>query len=218
MTQKTLASLDLNYLLIDNYKKLQITEPELAVILMTAHLLNQGNKLITNSLLALKMNYTEADVDDIVVSLLKKGFMDVDFDAEGKLATTLEPLNKILYREFELSILGTNLKEDKIRKEQISKLYTKFEKEFGRSLAPVELQKIDEWLVYDNYSIDDIEFALKEAKMNNALAIKYIDKTLFNMKKRQDIQSEGYSFRSEENKINDDVEDVIEILKTKWTK
>ena len=38
------------------------------------------------------------------------------------------------------------------------------------------------------------------------------------MKKRQDIQSEGYSFRSEENKINDDVEDVIEILKTKWTK
>ena len=218
MTQKTLASLDLNYLLIDNYKKLQITEPELAVILMTAHLLNQGNKLITNSLLALKMNYTEADVDDIVVSLLKKGFMDVDFDAEGKLATTLEPLNKILYREFELSILGTNLKEDKIRKEQISKLYTKFEKEFGRYLAPVELQKIDEWLVYDNYSIDDIEFALKEAKMNNALAIKYIDKTLFNMKKRQDIQSEGYSFRSEENKINDDVEDVIEILKTKWTK
>ena len=130
----------------------------------------------------------------------------------------LEPLNKILYRELELSILGNGLKEDKILSEQITKLYKKFEKDFSRSLAPVEIQKIDEWISVDKYSIDEIEFALKESKLNNALSIKYIDKVLFTNKKRQDIETEGYSFRSEDRSVNTDVDDVIEILKTKWTK
>ena len=70
----------------------------------------------------------------------------------------------------------------------------------------------------DKYTIDEVEFALKEAKINNAFSIKYIDKVLFNNKKRQDIAAEGYSFRSEERQVTEDVDDVIEILKTKWTK
>lgn len=218
MTPKNLASLDLNYILLENYKKLKITEAELAVILMISHLLNEGNNLITNTILSYKMNYSEEELDDIIVSLMKKGFLTYVSTPEGGLKSSLEPLNKILYKEFEISILGNGIKDDKIRKEQISKLYNKFEKEFGRSLAPVELQKIDEWLGSDGYTIDEVEFALKDAKINNALSIKYIDKILFNQKRREDIKQEGYSFRSEENNVNEDVDDVIEILKTKWTK
>lgn len=217
MTPKNFASLDLNFILLENYKKLQISEAELTVILMISHLLNEGNTLITNTLLALKMNYSESEIDDILVSLMKKGFLEYVDSSNGGLRSSLDPLNKILYKEFEISILGNGIADDKIRKEQISKLYKKFEKEFGRSLAPVELQKIDEWLGAENYSIDEVEFALKEAKLNGVLTIKYIDKILFNNKRRNDIRSEGYSFRSEENKTNEDVEDVIEILKTKWT-
>ena len=185
---------------------------------MISHLLNEGNELITNSLLSLKMNYSEEQIDDIVVSLLSKGFLEYTEGTKGGLKSSLEPLNKILYKELELSILGGGIKEDKILKEKVSKLYKKFEKDFSRSLAPVEMQKIDEWISVDKYSIDEIEFALKEAKLNNALTIKYIDKVLFNNKKRQDIATEGYSFRSEERQVNNDVDDVIEILKTKWTK
>ena len=218
MTPKNLASLDLNYILLENYKKLKITEAELTVILMISHLLNEGNNLITNTILSYKMNYSEEELDDIIVSLMKKGFLTYVSTPECGLKSSLEPLNKILYKEFEISILGNGIKDDKIRKEQISKLYNKFEKEFGRSLAPVELQKIDEWLGSDGYTIDEVEFALKDAKINNALSIKYIDKILFNQKRREDIKQEGYSFRSEENNVNEDVDDVIEILKTKWTK
>lgn len=218
MTPKNLASLDLNYILLENYKKLKITEAELTVILMISHLLNEGNNLITNTILSYKMNYSEEELDDIIVSLMKKGFLTYVSTPEGGLKSSLEPLNKILYKEFEISILGNGIKDDKIRKEQISKLYNKFEKEFGRSLAPVELQKIDEFLGSDGYTIDEVEFALKDAKINNALSIKYIDKILFNQKRREDIKQEGYSFRSEENNVNEDVDDVIEILKTKWTK
>ena len=134
------------------------------------------------------MNFDEVTIDDIVVSLLMKGFLEYQDGSNGGIRTSLEPLNKILYRELELSILGNGLKEDKILSEQITKLYKKFEKDFSRSLAPVEIQKIDEWISVDKYSIDEIEFALKEAKLNNALSIKYIDKVLFTNKKRQDIE------------------------------
>ena len=44
----------MEYVLLENYKKLGITETELAVIFMIQHLLKQGNTLITQELLALK--------------------------------------------------------------------------------------------------------------------------------------------------------------------
>ena len=99
MTPKNFASLDLNFLLLENYKKLGISEPELAVIFMISHLLNQGNLLITNNLLALKMNYQETQIDDIVVSLIKKGFLEFAEAPNGGIKTSLEPLNKILYND-----------------------------------------------------------------------------------------------------------------------
>ena len=43
------------------------------------------------------------------------------------------------------------------------------------------------------YTIDEVEFALKEAKINNVLSIKYIDKVLNNNKKRQ-ASSSGESY------------------------
>ena len=217
MTPKNFASLDLKYLLLEHYKKLKITEEELAVILMTEHLINDGNKLITNSLLAIKMNYSEEKIDDINCSLIKKGYLEYVESKTSGLKSSLNPLNKILYKEFEMSVLGTEINEDKMRKEQIKKLYGKFEATFGRSLAPVELHKIDEWIGHESFTLDEVEFALSEAKINNALNIKYIDKILYNQRKRADIRKEGYSFRGNDSPIDEDVDQVIEILKTKWT-
>lgn len=218
MTSRNYSSLDLNYLLLEYYKKLNITEQELVVILMIDHLLEDGNKFITNNLIALKMNMSEEEIDEIVCSLIKKNFLEYKESSKGGLKSSLEPLNKLLYKEFELRVLGSDMNEDKIRKEQIKKLYKSFEDDFGRSLAPVELHKIDEWVGVDGYTIDEVSFALKEAKINNALSIKYIDKILYNMKKREDIQNEGFSFRTEDRKVDADVEDIIDILNTKWTK
>lgn len=218
MTHKNLASLDMNYLLIENYKKLKITEEELVVVLMVRHLLEEGNTFITGNLLSLKMNYDENTLDDILVSLLKKGYLEYVESSDGGLRSSIEPLLKILYKEFERSVIGSEINTDREAKANIVSLYKKFEKTFGRSLAPIELHRIDEWIGSFGYTIDQIEFALKEAKVQNVLNIKYIDKILNNSKKREDIKKEGYTFRGEDSQIEGDVDDVIEILKTKWTK
>ena len=59
-------AIDIRYILLENYKKMGITENELAVIFMIQHLLDQGNSFITQELLALKMTLPIADIDRII--------------------------------------------------------------------------------------------------------------------------------------------------------
>ena len=49
-------AIDFRFLLLENYKKLKISENQLAIILMIDHLLSQGNPFITADLLSLKMS------------------------------------------------------------------------------------------------------------------------------------------------------------------
>ena len=49
-------AIDFRFLLLENYKKLRISENELAIIFMIDHLVSQGNPFITADLLSLKMS------------------------------------------------------------------------------------------------------------------------------------------------------------------
>lgn len=53
------------------------------------------------------------------------------------------------------------------------------EKEFGRTITPLEVEKIKTW----KYSLEIIKLAIAEAVTNGVFYIKYIDKVLFNWKK-----------------------------------
>ena len=60
----------------------------------------------------------------------------------------------------------------------IKQLYQGFEKEFGRPLSPIELEMIGQWLNTDHYSPELIRLALREAVLNQAYSLKYIDRIL----------------------------------------
>ena len=104
MNELPLAGIDMEYVLLENYKKLGITETELAVIFMIEHLLKQGNTLITQELLSLKMTLSIQDIDQVLSHLLAKRFIEFESD-NGQMKTTLKPLEERLYREFELALL-----------------------------------------------------------------------------------------------------------------
>lgn len=53
------------------------------------------------------------------------------------------------------------------------------EKEFGRTITPLELEKIKTW----DYPLEIIKLAIAESVTNGVFYIKYIDKVLFNWKK-----------------------------------
>ena len=69
-------AIDFRYLLIENYKKLKLSENELVTIFVIDHLISQGNTLITADLLALKMSLSSSDLDKILASLFKKNIID----------------------------------------------------------------------------------------------------------------------------------------------
>ena len=96
-------AIDFRYLLIENYKKLKLTENELVTIFVIDHLIGQGNTLITADLLALKMSLSSSDIDKILASLFKKKMIDY-VTVKNNTVTTLDPLKEKLYSEFQISL------------------------------------------------------------------------------------------------------------------
>ncbi|CDD93229.1 putative uncharacterized protein [Coprobacillus sp. CAG:826] len=213
MKDLSLMGIDMEYVLLENYKKLGITETELAVIFMIQHLLKQGNTLITQELLALKMTLSIQDIDQVLSHLLSKRLIEFESD-NGEMKTTLKPLELRLYREFEVALLKR--REESLEKgfdTQVQNIYGVFEKEFGRTLSPAEFQKIREWISL-GYEEDVIIDALHEALDANKKSIRSIDKILLKKTARKDIQKEGYSAISEG--WNKDIEKTIQIASEKW--
>ena len=171
-------AIDFRFLLLDNYKSLKISEEEVIAILMIDFLIGQGNPFITADILSLKMSLNVKEIDNILANLLKKGF--IEYVSTGKkTVTTLNPLKKKLYREFQLSLAKEQSQEKSNEiKTSLDNVYTQFEKLLNRPLSPVEVSKIREWLAM-GYSEDNIISALKEAIKQKKKALKSVDKILF---------------------------------------
>ena len=208
-------ALDFRYLLIENYKKLKISEEELATIFVIDHLIGQGNPFVTSDLLSLKMTLDIKEIDKILATLITKGLFE--YKTQGKkTVATLEPLKKKLYREFNISL--ANEEEERNSKritEELENIYSNFEKLLGRSLSPVEIAKIHEWVTY-GYTDEMIINALKEALSQNKKSLRSVDKILLNWSQKEELMSEGHTSLSEDWDKN--LEETIRIIKTPWIK
>ena len=213
MDKMQYAAIDMCHLLLENYKKLGITETELVVLIMIEHLLKQGNTFITQELLALKMTLSIQDIDRVFTNLLSKKLVEFD-ENNGEMTTTLRPLEERLFREFEIEFLKH--RDQSLEKDfdnQVQNIYAIFEKELKRTLSPAEFQKIREWISL-GYSEEVIIDALHEALSLNKRSIRSIDKILLKRTTRQDMKKEGYTTVSES--WNKDIEQTIAIANEKW--
>ena len=89
------------------------------------------------------------------------------------------------------------------------------ERLLGRSLSPVEIAKIHEWVSY-GYSDKMIIDALKEALANGKKSLRSVDKILLAWSQKEDLLSEGHTPLSTEWDKN--LEETIRIAKTPWIK
>jgi DNA replication protein len=208
-----MGAVDFRYVLLDNYKKLSISEEELAVILMISHLLEQGNSLITSDTLSVKMNYKPSDIDKILVGLVNRGF--VSFDTSGhSMKTSLEPLRQKLYAEFQKTVQRdqANLLS-KDRADRLARLTSVFEQKLARSLSPLESSMLADWLEA-RYSDEEIEGALADSLRQNKKSMRAVEKALRSKRADEDIAKEGYSGISPS--WDKDIEKTIEIAKSMW--
>ena len=206
-------ALDFKYLLLENYKRLKISELELATIFMIDHLINQGNPFVNADLLSLKMNLDVKEIDKILASLLKKKLLDY-VTTGRKTATTLDPLRQKLYSEFQLFLtIEEETKKKKKISDELENIYGTFQKLLNRSLSPVEISRIREWVTY-GFSDEQIVNALKDALNKGKKSLNSVDKILLSYQIRDDRTSEGMSPITKD--WNKNLEETIRIAKTPW--
>ncbi|KJY61771.1 DNA replication protein DnaD [Bombilactobacillus mellifer] len=124
--------------------------------------------------------FSEGKIYQLVQSMIQKHFIKIDSQTvKGQKYQDyydLSPIYQVLLGEQLNSRTSANLND-------IQTLFQKIEVEFGRPLSPIEQQTIQAWIVDDHYSVPLIMLALKEAVLNQAYSLKYMDRILLNWEK-----------------------------------
>lgn len=187
--------------LINHYAELGLTEEEFMLILHVYTFIESGNSFPTPSELSAKMSVSTEKCTNVLRYLLKKGFIGIkeEFDVNHILYEkyTLEPL----WEKIATLFLTQQMKEEKEKEEREEEnLYTIFEQEFGRPLSPFECESLGMWIDQDHHDPIIIKAALREAVLSGKLNFRYIDRILFDWKKKgiktiEQAQMHGKKFR-----------------------
>lgn len=139
--------------------------------LVLVYLINDQVKTFDPQKISNEFNISLEEVMNAFNNLITHDLIKIETfkDKDGKINETISFIN--LYK-----IIDVNLNEDSKKREKLS-IFDMIEKEFGRSLSPIELEIINGWLDMGN-SEELIKEALKEATYNGVKNLRYIDKIL----------------------------------------
>ena len=165
-------------ILLSNYKDLKINEKDLIVLI---YILNEKDNLFNPGKISEELNLKLPEVLEIIEKL----------NSADLITISTEKNNGVLEEVIDLSNLYKKMAYLVINKEQVEEvdeskktnIYDDFEREFGRTLSPIEYELISGWL--DNEFTEEIILcALKEAVFNGVSNLRYIDKILYEWKKK----------------------------------
>lgn len=150
--------------LLTNYKKLKLTDKELIILIYLLGTAEFDPEKISEDL-----NIKLPDVLKLIDNLTSKDILKISVKS-GKICEEYIDLDE-MYNKLAMTMIN--------EKKEVPKttIYDKFEKEFGRTLSPMEYEIIGAWLD-GNYTEELIELALKEAVYNGVSNLRYIDKIL----------------------------------------
>lgn len=113
---------------------------------------------------------------DSFTSLTNKGLINIDVIKEGNIAKEIVNIDNV-YKTMVNNI-------NKVNKKKVNNnIFETFEKEFSRTLSPMEYEIINDWL-NKNISEELIIGALKEATYNGVTNLRYIDKIIYEWTKK----------------------------------
>ncbi|MDD4808604.1 MAG: DnaD domain protein [Bacilli bacterium] len=158
--------------LLQNYVKLNITDKEL-VLLIT--LINYHSDEFKTKELSDSLGWNNRELMAVMGTLSEKDLVMIDVDKDYH----RESINlNNLYHKLSFLIINEGDKED-----NSSNLYSMFEKEFGRTLSPMEYEIINAW-IEASFGEELILLALREATYNGVSNLRYIDKILHEWRKK----------------------------------
>lgn len=173
------------FVLLENYKKLNIKEIDLIILIFLINYDEYNPKLIADS-----MDIKLPILLESIANLEKLGLIKIELKKINGIQVEVCNLNN-LYEKLALMIM------DK-KEENNSSIYDVFESELGRTLSPIEYELISEWL--NNNSEEILKLALKEATYNGVSNFRYIDRIIHEwnkkgIKTREDVIKNNEEFK-----------------------
>ena len=176
--------------IFENYKKLKMNEKELVILMYLYN--NQDteyNPKEISNIFSIKVE----NVLDTINSLEEKGILSIKIKNVNNVRVEAIDLTLLFEKCFYL-IENDNTKSD---------IYSKYEKELGRQLSPMEYEIITHWL--EDYSEEIILLGLKEAIYNGTTNFRYIDRIIYewklkNLNSEKDILEYRKKYKKEKSK------------------
>lgn len=170
--------------LLSDYRKLNLNEIELLILIQIHRYIQSGNRFPTPSELSSCLTINETACAKYLQSLVKRDLLAIEQQANDSAILTevydLTGLWKQLY-----SIDNSNAAPVKQTKEaETNQIFEQFQQEFARLLSPFEIELIGGWIDTDHYDISLIQAALREAVLLGKLNLKYIDRILREWQKK----------------------------------
>lgn len=188
--------------LFNHYLRLGITSDELIVLIL---IIDKGDKIIYNPEdIALSLGMDKYKVMELLNNLNEKKIISISIEknSDGKREEFISL--DLLYKKIMSIIIN---KENEEKSLDNSDLYSIFEKEFGRTISPMECQIIKGW-IDDNIPHELIMEALKEAVYNGANSFRYIEKILYDWRKKgyktkEDVINAKIKYRESKKEVKD---------------
>ncbi|MFT8823866.1 MAG: DnaD domain protein [Liquorilactobacillus mali] len=183
-------------LVLYNYPMLGLNETEMILIIQIMSATQSGDSFPEIELIAKRMGRNEADVYQAMHSLIQKNVMEIaSIQDENGIKHDVYQFKKLFDKLIVMEQQKQKSLENKDLKTAQEKVFQSIEVEFGRPLSPIEIETVNLWLHKDNYLPELILLALREAVLNQAYSLKYIDRILLswerqNIRSAQDVQRE----------------------------
>ncbi len=178
-------AINFQFLLVEYYKKLNLDETDLVILLMIDHLTNDDSSFITADDIALKTTLSKDFIDERLSNLFLKKYIDIGNDGK-KAFTSLEPIKKIVYKLFQETIFNeAEIDENNELEETRTQVFDEMQKLFQRSLTPLEINRIDDW-ISSGTNRKIILDSIKDAKAKNITNINSIDRIIVKKMREED--------------------------------
>ncbi|WP_125714001.1 DnaD domain protein [Companilactobacillus kedongensis] len=174
---------NLNNLILKNYSKLGMTEKDLVIYLVLSMYAQKGVQFPMAKDISRDTGMDEASIYTIIQGLIKLGIIELKTVIENHQQRDIYSLTPIYQRLNNLLEQENQSQKQKRLMTDTEELFKKLEVEFGRPISPIEQEQVHQWIDNDHYSIELIDLALKEAVLNQAYSLKYMDRILISWEK-----------------------------------
>lgn len=172
-------------LLLLNYTQIGLTSEELVFWQQLYRCHQQGDDFPELAPIASSMGLTQQQLYQLLNQLVVKGVLAIEtVSTDNGQSADRYDFAPIWEKLGELQKQSQQLHQEAAAADQVRALYQTFQEEFGRTLSPLEYERIGQWLELDRYAPELIRLALKEAVLNQAMSLNYIEKILLNWESR----------------------------------